>query len=84
MPHEHLSHLTAKIRNACDKYNQSYITYKYTKIIEQLFNNCNICIMRQDKGRGVVTIDESKYTAKCLELLQTNKFSKEARFDQIV
>ena len=32
--------------------------------------------MRQDKGRGIVIIDKSKYTAKCLELLQTNKFSK--------
>ena len=32
--------------------------------------------MRQDKGRGVVTIDQSNYRAKCLELLQTNKFSK--------
>ena len=32
--------------------------------------------MRQDKGRGVVIIDKSKYTTKCLELLQTNNFSK--------
>ena len=32
--------------------------------------------MRQDKGRGVAIIDKSKYKAKCLELLQTNKFSK--------
>ena len=32
--------------------------------------------MRQDKGRGVVIIDKSKYTAKYLELLQTNQFLK--------
>ena len=32
--------------------------------------------MRQDKGRGVVITDKSKYMAKCLELLQTNQFSK--------
>ena len=32
--------------------------------------------MRQDKGRGVVIIDKSKYMAKSLELLQTNNFSK--------
>ena len=32
--------------------------------------------MRQDKGRGIVIIDKSKYMAKSLELLQTNNFSK--------
>ena len=37
--------------------------------MEHLSNNHNICIMRQDKGRGVVIIDKLKYTAKCLELL---------------
>ena len=76
MPDEDLSHLKAKLRNACDKYSQSYIPFKYKKIIEELSNYRNICIMRQDKGRGVVTIDKSKYTAKSLELLQTSKFSK--------
>ena len=32
--------------------------------------------MKQDKGRGVVITDKLKYMAKCLELLQTNQFSK--------
>ena len=76
VPHEDLSHLKTKLRNTSDKYSQIYIPYKYKKIIEQLSNNRNICIMRQDKGRDVVTIDQSNYRAKCLELLQTNKFSK--------
>ena len=76
VPDEDLSHLKTKLRSTCDKYSQIYIPYKYKKIIEQLSNNCNIFIMRQDKGRSVVTIDKSKYTTKCLELLQTNKFSK--------
>ena len=76
VPDEDLSRLKTKLRNTCDKYSQIYIPYKCKKIIEQLSNNRNICIMRQDKGRRVVIIDKSKYTAKCLELLQTNKFSK--------
>ena len=76
VPYEDLSHLKTKVRNTSDKYSQIYIPYKYKKIIEQLSNNRNICIMRQDKGRGVAIIDKSKYKAKCLELLQTNKFSK--------
>ena len=32
--------------------------------------------IKYNKGRGVVIIDKSKYTTKCLELLQTNQFSK--------
>ena len=71
-----ITHLKTKLRNACDKYNQIYIPYKYKMIIKQLSNNHNICIMRQEKERDVVIIDESKCTAKCLELLQTNHFSK--------
>ena len=35
--------------------------------------------MRQDKGRGVVTIDKSKYTAKSLELLETSNISRLSR-----
>ena len=76
VPDEDLSRLKTKLRNTCDKYSQIYIPYKCKKIIEQLSNNRNICIMRQDKGRGMVIIDKSKYTTKCLELLQANKFSK--------
>ena len=76
IPEEDLSHLKTKFRNTCDKYSQIYVPYKYKKLIEQLSNNHNICIMRQDRGRGMVIIDKSKYTAKCLELLQTNQFLK--------
>ena len=76
VPDEDLSRLKTKLRNTCDKYSQIYIPYKCKKIIEQLSDNRNICIMRQDKGRGMVIIDKSKYTTKCLELLQANKFSK--------
>ena len=32
--------------------------------------------MKQDKGRGVVFIDETKYQEKCLALLNTNQFVK--------
>ena len=63
-----------------DKYSQIYVPHKNKKIIEQFSNNHNICIMRKDQGRGVVIIGKSKYTAKCLELLQTNQFSKLKHF----
>ena len=32
--------------------------------------------MKQDKGRGVVVMDRSKYTEKCLNILQTKQFTK--------
>ena len=76
MPDEELFHLKTKLRNTCDKYSQIHVPYKYEKIIELLSNNRNFRIMRQDKERGVVIIDKSKYTGKYLELLQTNQFLK--------
>ena len=36
--------------------------------------NKEICLLKQDKGRGIVIIDNSKYTEKCLELLDSDKF----------
>ena len=66
MPHEDLSYLKVKLKDTCDKYSQIYVQYKYKKIIEQLSNNC---IMRQEKGRGVVIIDKSKYMFR----ITTNK-----------
>ena len=32
--------------------------------------------MKQDKGRGVVIIDRTKYTEKCLAFLETNQFKR--------
>ena len=42
--------------------------------------NQSICIMKQDKGRGVVVTDRSKYIEKCLSILQTEQFTK-LRYD---
>ena len=36
--------------------------------------NENICILRQDKGRGVVIIDILKYTQKFLKTLDSEQF----------
>ena len=32
--------------------------------------------MKHDKGRGVVVMDNSKYAEKCLQILQTQKYTK--------
>ena len=36
-------------------------------------------IMRQDKGRGVVITNKTKYQEKCLVLLNANEFEKPNR-----
>ena len=33
-------------------------------------------MLRQDKGRGVVDIDQKKYTEKCMDMLNTKQFHK--------
>jgi len=33
-------------------------------------------LLKQDKGRGIVILDKNKYTAKCLNLLQSDQFVK--------
>ena len=33
-------------------------------------------LLRQDKSKGVVTMDKGKYTEKCLNLLTSNQFNK--------
>ena len=46
------------------------------KITDQLSRNKDLCILKQDKGRGVVLMERTKYTNKCLEILETNQFTK--------
>ena len=46
------------------------------KVIERLSKNNDITIMKQDKGSGVVIMNKPKYHEKCLELLNTDQFTK--------
>ena len=46
------------------------------QVIKRLAENSNIMLLCQDKGKGVVIMDNRKYTEKCLNLLNLNQFSK--------
>ena len=46
-----------KIRRTCENYAQIKTPYKYKKIIENLFDNKNIIILKQDKGCCVVILN---------------------------
>ena len=39
--------------------------------------------MKKDKGRGVVVMDRSKYTEKCLSILQTEQFTKQRHEEKL-
>ena len=64
-------------RSTCERYSKIHVPYKYKTIIESLLKNQSICIMKKDKGRGVAVMDGSKYTEKCLSILQTEQFTKQ-------
>ena len=71
MPHNELTSLKTKLRSTCEKYSKINVPYKYKNVIDNLFKYKNIVILKQDKGRGVVILDTTKYTEKCMVLLNT-------------
>ena len=60
----------------CHKYNRINVPYRYRKIIRNLSNNEKIKVLKQDKGRGVVIMDNSQYMKKCLNMLNNDNFIK--------
>ena len=61
IPENQLAELRSKFCNACHKYNNIKVPNKYQKIVKDLANNKTIQILRQDKGRGIVIMDSSKF-----------------------
>ena len=45
-------------------------------MIQNLSKNKEIVILKQDKGKGVVVLDRSKYMEKCLSILSTSQFAE--------
>ena len=56
-------------------YSNIKVLHTQRKIISGLSKRGDILLLKQDKGRGVVVIDRSKYTEKCLEMLSTKQFT---------
>ena len=70
------SNIKTKLRRTCENYSKIRVPYKYKQVVNDLAKSNNIDIMKQDKGRGVVIMDKTKYQEKCLELLNPNQFVK--------
>ena len=52
------------------------VPYKYRNAINNLRRNKQLVTLKQDKARGVVLLDKTKYVEKCLSIINTNKFKK--------
>ena len=81
---KHMRHLTSdekdelksKLRRSCENYYKVKSDDKVQKVIDKLAKEKNIRILKQDKGRGVVILDKTKYIEKCMALLNAEQFTK--------
>ena len=69
-----LPQLKSKLRNVFHKYNKMKVPYKYQHVVANITNSKTIKFLKQDKG--VVIMYSSKYTEKCLRLLENDRFAK--------
>ena len=76
IPDNELTLLKTKLRSTCEKYSKINLLYKYKKVIYNLSINKNFVILKQDKGRGIVRLDTTEYTEKCMALLNTEYFKR--------
>ena len=68
--------LKSKFLNIFRQYSNIKNTYKYEDVIKKLTKNRDICLLKQDKGKGIVVMDRSKYIEKCEEFLSNERFTK--------
>ena len=68
--------MKSKIRRTCENYTNLPSKSNYEDTIKKLAKNKAVVILRQDKGRGVVIMDRTKYVQKCLSQLETPNFMK--------
>ena len=47
--------------------------YEDKVVIESLAGKNEICLMKQDNGRGIVIVNRSRYTEKCENMLDSDK-----------
>ena len=58
----------------CEKYTKIKVSYKYSKIINELRKREDIAVLKADKGRSIVIMNKDKYLEKCLEIFDTVQF----------
>ena len=76
LPSDEKDEMKSKIRRTCENYINLPSKSKYEETINRLSKNKDIVILRQDKGKGVILMNRSKYVEKCLSQLETPNFNK--------
>ena len=76
IPESELAQIKTKLRNSCEKYCNVKVPKHQKNVINNLMKSNDIVIIKQDKGRGVVIMDKSKYTEKGLTIISTKQFQK--------
>ena len=75
-PEETSTNIKTKLHSSCEKYYIKETLYKYKKVISNLSKNSSIIVLKQEKGRGVVIKNRTKYLEKCYTILNSNQFTK--------
>ena len=73
---ENKTNLKSKFLNTFRNYSNIKHPYKYKDVVKRLAENKNICLLKQDKGKGIVIMNRSKYVEKCEEFLNGSRFDK--------
>ena len=68
--------LKSKFLNCFRNFNKIKTPYEHADTVKKLSKNKDICLLKQDKGRGIVIMDRNKYVEKCLSILETDKFEE--------
>ena len=64
--------LKTKLRHTSQKRKDIKVSYKYQRTNNTLRRNNSIAVLKQDKGRGMVILDNNIYVDKTLSILDTN------------
>ena len=73
IPETKSQQIKTKLLSTCDKHAKIKVPYKHRERVNKLTKRNEIIIL---KGRGVVILDRTKYTKKCLDILNTTQFQK--------
>ena len=76
LPEHDRIELKSSFLDAFSKYSKVSIPQEDRKIIEKLYKNPDVTILRQDKGRGVVILNRVDYITKTETFLAGQEFQK--------
>ena len=74
LPENAKLNLKTKFLSTFQNYKKIKAPYDHRETIKKLSTNKDIMLLKQDKGRGIVIMDRTKYIDKCMDILNTDKF----------